>query len=98
MQLHAQRRQLSARRGDFITTIDSREFVRRGQVGIDWRFMMSKMKSGTQLESRRRSSRDHLVADMDRVLQMRQQHPFLDYDFANVISPDGEPIFESELS
>ena len=35
---------------------------------------------------------------MNCVLQMRQQHPLLDYDFANMISPDGKSILEAELS
>ena len=29
---------------------------------------------------------------------MRQQHAFLDHDVANMISPDGEPVLEAELS
>src|SRR5256885_12552103 len=60
--------------------------------------MMPKMKRWTQLESRRLSFRDHLVADMDRILQMRQQHAFLDHDVADMISPNWEPVFEAELS
>src|SRR3977135_1163497 len=60
--------------------------------------MMPKMKRWPQLQSRRLSFRDHLIADMDRVLQMRQQHAFLDHDVANMIGPDREPFLEAELS
>src|SRR5205823_1900968 len=60
--------------------------------------MMPKMKCRPQLESRRFSFRDHLVADMNRVLQMRQQHAFLDHDVANMISPDWESVLEAKLS
>src|SRR6266513_5655905 len=59
--------------------------------------MMPKMKCRPQLQSWRLSFRDHLVANMNRVLQMRQQHAFLDHDVANMISPDREPVLEAEL-
>src|ERR1700693_3068932 len=97
VQLHPKRRQLSACGRDFVTTINGGKLIRRGEVRIDRGFMMPKMKSRTQFKSRRLSFGDDLVADMDRVLQVGQQHAFLNHDFANVISPDRESILHPEL-
>ena len=59
---------------------------------------MPKVKGGPQLEPRRFSAADNLVTDVDRVLQMRQEHPLLDDQIAHVITPDRQPIFEPELA
>ena len=59
---------------------------------------MAEVKGGSQLEPRRFSAADNLVTDVDRVLQMRQEHPLLDDQIAHVITPDRQPIFEPEFA
>src|SRR6478609_6014659 len=58
---------------------------------------MAEEKGGLQIESRALLTFENAINDVNGVLQMQHQNAFFENEIANVISPDRQPIFETEF-
>src|SRR4030081_816895 len=97
VQLHAQRRETTAGRGDFVTTLDGGYLIRSRSSFVHRRFMMAKLKSRPQLQTRTLSAFQNAINDVDGVLQMGQENAFLQNDITHAIRPDRQAIFQTKL-
>src|SRR6266403_3164660 len=97
VQLHAQGRETTAGRCDFVTTLDRGYLIRSRPSFVHRRFVMAKLKSRTQLQTRTLSAFQNAIDDVDGVLQMGQENAFLQNDVAHAIRPDRKAIVQTEL-
>ena len=97
VQPHAERRHSAAAARDFVAPIHRRHFV--GPSGfIDGGFVMAKLKGGSQFQPGQLRAGGDLIADVNRVLQMRQENALLDHQIAHLVDPNRQAVFETKLA
>src|SRR6267143_2969897 len=74
-----------------------RQPIKGGQALVYCGLVMAKMKSGMQFEPRACFAFNNAINEMDRVLQMEQQHTLLKHEITDVICPNWQSIFQSKF-